>query len=156
MGRRSQSLLTRSNFGFLLAKAMQRWNERLYAGFCGRGFEQVRPSYGSILIPLFEEDGLRIGELAKRSKLSKQTMTTRVRLVERDGLIVRRPDADDGRAMRVFLTETAKSFRPVADAVLAELETEARLVSSAREFEFVRDWLYRFASGPTSTKKETT
>jgi DNA-binding MarR family transcriptional regulator len=146
MARRSPSLLTRDNLGFRLAKAMQRWNERLYAGFCERGFQQVRPSYGSILIPLFEEDGLRIGELAKRARLSKQTMTTMVRLVERDGLIVRRPDAGDGRAMRVFLTKAAQSFRPVAGAVLAEIETEARKIGSAGELELVRDWLDRFAA----------
>jgi DNA-binding MarR family transcriptional regulator len=132
--------------GFLLAKAMQRWNERLYAGFCEHGFSQVRPSYGSILIPLFEEDGLRIGELARRSKLSKQTMTTMVRLVERDGLVERRPDAQDGRAMRIFLTRSAHAFRPAADVVLAELETEARKIGSVRELKIVRGWLERFAS----------
>jgi DNA-binding MarR family transcriptional regulator len=146
MRRESQSLLTRNNIGFLLAKAMQRWNELLYAGFCERGYRQVRPSYGSILIPLFEEDGLRIGELAKRSKLSKQTMTTMVRLVERDGLVKRRPDVGDGRATRVFLTRTAQIFRPIADAVLAELELEARKVGSASELKTVRDWLKRFAA----------
>ena len=32
-----------------------------------------------MLVPLFEEDGLRIGELAERSHLAKQTMTTMVR-----------------------------------------------------------------------------
>ena len=144
--KKSQSLLTRNNVGFLLAKAMQRWNERLYVGFCERGYRQVRPSYGSILIPLFEEDGLRIGELAKRSKLSKQTMTTMVRLVERDGLVKRRPDAGDGRAMRVFLTQTAQAFRPVADAVLVELEVEAQRVGSEGELKIVRDWLTRFAA----------
>jgi DNA-binding MarR family transcriptional regulator len=146
MRRESRSLLTRNNIGFLLAKAMQRWNERLYAGFCERGYRQVRPSYGSILIPLFEEDGLRIGELAKRSKLSKQTMTTMVRLVERDGLVKRRPDVEDGRAIRVFLTRTAQVFRPIADAVLAELEVEAQKVGPASELKTVRDWLKRFAA----------
>src|SRR3984893_17582244 len=126
MGRGLQSLLTRNNLGFLLAKAIQHWNEHLYAGFCERGYGQVRPSYGSILIPLFEKDGLRIGELAKRSKLSKQTMTSMVRLVERDGLVRRRPDVGDGRAIRVFLTRTAQLFRPIADTVLAEVEAKAQ------------------------------
>src|SRR5712672_2349099 len=66
--------LTRSNIGFLLAKASQHWNELLYAGFCEEGYPQVRPSFGAILVPLFEEDGLRLGELARRARLSKQTM----------------------------------------------------------------------------------
>jgi DNA-binding MarR family transcriptional regulator len=113
---------TRENLGFLLAKASQHWNELLYERFVAAGYPDVRPSYGSILVPLFEEDGLRMGELAARARLSKQTMTTMVRLLERDGLVERRADPSDGRASLVFLTERARSFRPVAEAALAELE----------------------------------
>jgi DNA-binding MarR family transcriptional regulator len=113
---------TRENLGFLLAKASQHWNELLYERFVAAGYPDVRPSWGSILIPLFEEDGLRMGELAARAHLSKQTMTTMVRLLERDGLVERRADPSDGRASLVFLTERARSFRPVAEATLAELE----------------------------------
>jgi DNA-binding MarR family transcriptional regulator len=112
----------RNNVGFLLAKATQRWNELLYERFSVRGFPDVRPSYGSILIPLFEEDGLRMGELAARARLAKQTMTTMVRLLERDGLIVREPDPGDRRATRIRLTPRAREFEPVAEEVLAELD----------------------------------
>jgi MarR family transcriptional regulator, lower aerobic nicotinate degradation pathway regulator len=117
----------RANLGFLLAKASQRWNELLYAQFSERGFGEVRPAYGSILLPLFEEDGLRIGELGRRARLAKQTMTTMVRLLERDGLVSREPDAADGRAFLVRLTPRARRFRPVAEEVLREL---AELVRS--------------------------
>jgi DNA-binding MarR family transcriptional regulator len=113
---------TRENLGFLLAKSSQRWNELLYERFVAAGFPDVRPSYGSILLPLFEEDGLRMGELAARARLSKQTMTTMVRLLERDGLVERRADPSDGRASLVFLTERARSFRPVAESTLDELD----------------------------------
>jgi DNA-binding MarR family transcriptional regulator len=113
---------TRANLGFLLAKASQRWNELLYAHFGERGFGEVRPAYGSILLPLFEEDGLRIGELARRARLAKQTMTTMVRLLERDGLVARAPDPDDGRATRIRLTERARAFQPVAEEALERLD----------------------------------
>ena len=49
--------MNRDNLGFLLAKASQRWNDLLYERFVAEGFPEVRPSYGSVLIPLFEEDG---------------------------------------------------------------------------------------------------
>ena len=114
--------LTRENLGFLLAKASQRWNERLSAGFAEHGFGEVRPSYGSVLVPLFEEDGLRIGEIARRARLSKQTMTTLVRLTERDGLVAREPDPDDARATRVWLSDRARAFGPVAERVIGGLE----------------------------------
>ena len=113
---------TRANLGFRLAKASQRWNELLYERFVAAGYPEVRPSYGSILIPLFEEDGLRIGELAARARLSKQTMTTMVRLLERDGLVERRPDPKDGRAARIYLTKRSERFAAVVADVLAGLE----------------------------------
>jgi DNA-binding MarR family transcriptional regulator len=117
---------TRENLGFLLAKASQRWNELLQEAFAREGFREVRASYGSVLLPLFEEDGLRIGEVAARARLSKQTMTTMVRLAERDGLVERRPDPGDGRATRVHLTTSGQRFKPVAERVLTELDELAR------------------------------
>ena len=113
---------TRDNLGFLLAKAAQRWNELLAERFRRDGYPEVRPSYGSLLVPLFEQDGLRMGELAARARLSKQTMTTMVRLLERDGLVRRERDPDDGRAARVYLTERSRGFRAVAENALAELD----------------------------------
>jgi DNA-binding MarR family transcriptional regulator len=123
---------TTENLGFLLAKASQRWNELLYERFSARGFAEVRPAYGSILLPLFEEDGLRMGELAGRAGLSKQTMTTMVRLLERARLVAREPDASDGRAFRIRLTERAREFQPVAEEVLAELDELVRQALTVR------------------------
>jgi MarR family transcriptional regulator, organic hydroperoxide resistance regulator len=116
------SRVTRTNLGFLLAKASQRWNELLWAGFSEHGFSEVRPSYGSVLVPLFEEDNLRIGDISRRSRLSKQTMTTMVRLAERDGLVVRERDPEDARAVRVRLSDRAREFAPIAERVLDQLE----------------------------------
>jgi DNA-binding MarR family transcriptional regulator len=113
---------TRANLGFSLAKVSQRWNELLAARFSELGYPEVRPSYGSVLLPLFEEDGLRIGEIASRARLSKQTMTTLVRLAERDGLVTRSADPTDGRATQVSLTRRAREFSAVAETVVARLE----------------------------------
>jgi DNA-binding MarR family transcriptional regulator len=125
--------VTTQSVGFLLAKASQRWNELLYERFVERGFGEVRPAYGSILLPLFEEDGLRMGELAERARLSKQTMTTMVRLLERAGLVVRERDDRDGRAFRIHLTERAREFQPVAGEVVAELEVLVAQALTQRE-----------------------
>jgi DNA-binding MarR family transcriptional regulator len=124
----------RENLGYLLAKASQRWNELLYAEFVRAGYPEVRPAYGSVLLPLFEEDRLRMGELAARARLSKQTMTTLVRLMERNGLVRREQDPEDGRAYRVLLTPRARSFAAVAERVLARLDdlVAARLPETDR------------------------
>jgi DNA-binding MarR family transcriptional regulator len=114
--------VSRDDLGFLLAKATQRWNELLQERFADAGFADVRPSYGSILVPLFEEDGLRLTQLAQRARLSKQTMTTMVRLLERDGLVERQSDPSDGRAALVSLTPRGRRLQPVAESVLATLD----------------------------------
>ena len=122
-----------SNLGFLLAKASQHWNQLLAKGFADRGFGEVRPSYGSVLLPLFEDDGLRMGQIAERARLSKQTMTTMVRLCERDGLVCRERDPHDARAFRIHLTERAKDFKPVAQEILRELDTNVLATLGERQ-----------------------
>jgi DNA-binding MarR family transcriptional regulator len=122
--------VSRDDLGFLLAKASQRWNELLAARFRAAGYPEVRPSFGSVLVPLLEEDGLRMGELAARARLSKQAMTTLVRAVEDAGLVAREPDPADGRASVVRLTARGEELRPVAEAVLGELD---ELVGSSLE-----------------------
>jgi DNA-binding MarR family transcriptional regulator len=120
------SEITRDNLGWLLAKASQRWNERLEEGFRDAGYPEVRPSFGSVLVPLFEEDDLRMGELARRSGLSKQAMTTLIRSVEAAGLVVRERDPADARAYRVSLSPRGLALRPVAERVLDDLAAWSR------------------------------
>jgi len=45
-----------------------------------------------------------------------------VPLLERDGLVERRADPDDGRASRIYLTARSKRFANVAAEVLADLD----------------------------------
>src|SRR5262245_25023971 len=129
---------TRANLGFVIAKASQRWNELLAARFSELGYPEVRPSYGSVLLPLFEEDNMRIGEIAARARLSKQTMTTLVRLAERDGLVTRAADSTDGRATRIRLTTRAREFSVVAETVVAGLDERVEETLGAKRSAEVR------------------
>jgi DNA-binding MarR family transcriptional regulator len=129
-------VIDRDDLGFLLAKASQRWNELLAERFAEAGYGDVRPAYGSVLLPLFEEDGLRMGELARRARLSKQTMTDLVRRLEREELVERRADPADARASVIFLTARSRAFEPVAAGVLAELD---RLVRARLDGEQVEE-----------------
>jgi DNA-binding MarR family transcriptional regulator len=129
-------VIDRDDLGFLLAKASQRWNELLAERFAEAGYGDVRPASGSVLLPLFEEDGLRMGELARRARLSKQTMTDLVRRLEREELVERRADPADARASVIFLTARSRAFEPVAAGVLAELD---RLVRARLDGEQVEE-----------------
>ena len=138
---KAPSRVDRTDLGFLLAKSSQRWNALLYERFRAAGFGEVRPSYGSVLLPLYEQDGLRMVELAERARLSKQTMTTLVRLLERDGLVRRKRDRDDGRAFRISLTRRANELRPVAESVLGDLDRLVRDHLTDAEVEGLRTTL---------------
>jgi len=105
-----------------LAKASQRWNELLHEAFRWAGYGEIRPAHGSILVPLFEEDGLRMGEMAKRSRLSKQTMTALINVMEDRKLILRRRDPTDARAFRIYLTPRTRRFKAVAEGILREMD----------------------------------
>jgi DNA-binding MarR family transcriptional regulator len=82
----------------------------------------VRPAWGSVLLPLYEDDGLRMGELARRARLAKQTLTTLIRQMERAGFVEREVDPDDARAWRIRLTGRGREFRATADEVVRDLD----------------------------------
>jgi DNA-binding MarR family transcriptional regulator len=116
--------VTVNDVGFLLARASQRFNELLLARFAEAGFPEVRASFGSVLVPLFEAGELRLGEIAAASRLSKQAMTTLVKACESAGFVERERDQADGRAFRVRLTSRGRSFQRVAEQALAELDEQ--------------------------------
>lgn len=121
---RTNSAVTTDNIGFLLAKASERFNELLVAGFAAKGFPEVRPSYGSVLVPLFTAGDLRPGEIAGQARLSKQALTGLVALCEKDGLVTRERDPEDGRAFRISLTPRGRRLQQAAEATLAELDDQ--------------------------------
>lgn len=113
---------TTENMGFLLAKASTHWNAVLATAFAERGFPEVRPSYGSVLLPLFEGDGASMSEITAAARQPKQTTTTLVRQMEQDGLVRRIRDSRDGRVWRVHLTHRATAFKQIAEEVLADMD----------------------------------
>jgi DNA-binding MarR family transcriptional regulator len=115
---------TIDDLGFLLANVSRRFNARLVDRFADVGFPEVRASYGAVLMPLFQQDDLRVGELAALAGLSKQSLTGLLRECETAGLVERRRDPDDGRAFRVRLTRRGRRFQRVAARVLSELDAE--------------------------------
>ena len=119
-----QSTFAPDDVGFLLAKASQRFNELLMERFAARGYGDVRPSFGSILVPLFDQDGVRVGELATRARLSKQALTGLVKLCESADLVVRERDPHDGRAFRIRLSARGRELRAVAERELRSLDAE--------------------------------
>lgn len=76
-----------------------------------------------VLFHLIEGEGVRIGELSHCVDVVPRTMTQTVAVMERDGLVERRPDPTDGRATIVSITDEGR--RSFAEG----MRSQARAVS---------------------------
>jgi MarR family transcriptional regulator, organic hydroperoxide resistance regulator len=93
--------------GYALAKVC-----KAHRGNVGELLSEVGLHVGQemVVIELFEQDGLRGGELAERLGVEPPTVTKMLRRLERCGLVERRRDPQDARSFRVYLTEEGREL----------------------------------------------
>jgi MarR family transcriptional regulator, transcriptional regulator for hemolysin len=97
---------------------------RTYADQKARHFGQTRAQW-AVLLRLERREGLKQSDLAEDLDIQPITLT---RLVDRlcdNGLIERRPDPNDRRAKRLYLTPAA---RPLLDRISVQVEELAETV----------------------------
>lgn len=75
------------------------------------GTPEFSAAQGRILALLWEEDGLIIQELADRTGLAQNSLTSMVDRLAKNDLCERRADPADRRKSRVFLTENGKRLK---------------------------------------------
>ncbi len=68
------------------------------------------------LLELWETDGMTQKQLVAKLDIEQATMANTLARMERDGLIIRKKDASDGRVQRVWLTDRARALRGPATA----------------------------------------
>lgn len=87
-----------------------------------------------VLIALEEEEALSQKELAARARVEQPTMAEMLARMERDGLLERAPNPDDGRGRLWSLTPTARARLPKARAalLLGEADASSRLRKSEK------------------------
>ena len=71
-----------------------------------------------VVLALAATDGLPAGTLAQKLGVKAPTMTRTIGRMEAQGFVERRPDADDARLTKVYLTETGRNS-------VAEIESSA-------------------------------
>ena len=98
------------SYGYLINLAAQRLKYALHQTFQAKGYD-VTPEQWAVLNRLWEQDGLSQVELAERTFKDKPGTTRILNLLEKKKIVVRRPDEDDGRVLRVFLTKTGKDLK---------------------------------------------
>ena len=88
-----------------------------YDAVVAAGHADITPAQARVLSRVADE-GSRVGELAERARVSKQTAGHLVDQLARAGYVERVPDPTDGRARLVRLTPRARTAIPVAGAAV--------------------------------------
>ncbi|MBI2566681.1 MAG: MarR family transcriptional regulator [Candidatus Schekmanbacteria bacterium] len=110
---------------YLMTRASLAATSELKRALAAADLAVVRPAYLGVLFCLAKEDGQRVVDLGRGAGLEPSTMTGLLDRMERDELIERRPDEEDRRALRIFLTERSRQALPqiaeARDSLLAKL-----------------------------------
>lgn len=95
--------------GFLIAKIHQ-LSGRIFSKLLKKHQIEINPAQGRIMFVLWRNDNIPIQELAKKTSLSKTTLTSMLDRLEIMGYITRVPSKDDRRKICIKLTEKDKSL----------------------------------------------
>ena len=107
--------------GFLVSKIHQLSGRVFARKLREHGIDEINPAQGRILFVLWQEDGIPIRELARRTSLGKSTLTSMLDRLERAGELRRVSAAGDRRKTLICLTEKDRSMRETYDRVSAEM-----------------------------------
>ena len=98
-----------SQGGFLIAKIHQ-LSGRIFSKLLKKHQIEINPAQGRIMFVLWRNDNIPIQELAKKTSLSKTTLTSMLDRLEIMGYIIRVPSKEDRRKICIKLTEKDKSL----------------------------------------------
>ncbi len=98
----------------------------------------THPQY-LVMLALWEDEPLRVSELADRLSLEPATLSPLLKRLEAAGLVTRRRDPDDERAVAVGLTPAGRRLRARGRAIPPAVM--ARLGMGLTELEELRDRL---------------
>ena len=105
---------THESLAFAMSLSARRFERELRTAFLPLG---VLPGQFSVLLALYEADGLTQADLARIAGVEQPTMASTLGRMERDGLVRRAPSAGDGRRVGIHLTERARELeRSLIDA----------------------------------------
>jgi MarR family transcriptional regulator, organic hydroperoxide resistance regulator len=95
----------------------------------------VRVGQNVILEQLWIRDGQTPGQLASSLGIATPTVVRSAERMEAAGLLARRPDASDGRLVRLWLTSAGRELQPVIEQERAKLTERALADLDANERE---------------------
>jgi DNA-binding MarR family transcriptional regulator len=113
-----------NSLGFLVNVVGRLMKRALYLRLAGMG---VTPTQWTVLMCLWEQDGLSFTELGKRLCFDHPTITGVVDRMEREKLVKRRRDRIDRRVVNVFLTPKGRNLETLTKDAGNEVDTSTGL-----------------------------
>lgn len=107
--------------GFALARAGAAHRGRAHALLAEIG---LHPGQEFLLHVLWEHDGAYPSDLSQRLGVEPATVTKMLRRLEGSGVVRREPDPQDGRRVRVCLTDQGRALEEHTHAAWRRLEAE--------------------------------
>lgn len=106
---------------------MTNWAARLFARELERQLAPlgISPAYMPVLFALADGAAMTQKALAERAAVEQPTMTATLNRMQRDGVIARRPNPDDGRSALVALTPKGFGAIPDVERVVAAINALA-------------------------------
>jgi DNA-binding MarR family transcriptional regulator len=109
------------------------------------------PGQEMILMSLWNENGQTLSSLAEGLCVQPATVTKMVTRMEKAGFIERRPDPNDGRSRRIYLTDAGLSVREETLGAWMALEADTVRFLSSDEQNILRNLLDKVADGLRSS-----
>lgn len=107
--------------GFQLLQAQRAHRARAEAALSKLG---LHTGQEMLLLRLWREEGMPQSQLAAAMGVEPPTATKMLQRMEHAGLIERRPDPDDARISRVYLTERGRALEQPVLEIWRALETQ--------------------------------
>lgn len=128
------------NLAILLREPFRTMTDRLQRRLAVRGHPQVRGAHGAVL-EFLDDAGTRVGVLAERATMTKQSMAELVSHLEAHGYVERIPDPTDGRARLVRATARGRDVFAIARELVDEIDRELAETMGAQKVHRLRGLL---------------
>jgi len=132
--------------GYLLAQTCKRHRFRAHARLEETGLYRGQQF---ILMVLWEQEGRTHSELAEALHVQPATMSNALKRMEKAGFVARRPDPDDQRVSRVYLTDAGRAVRATVEQMWRDMEAQTFAGFSPEECLALRGYLRRIIENLT-------
>ena len=139
--------------GFLMSK-IQHISGRIFSRMLKKHDIDINPAQGRIMFVLWQEDGLPIRELVRRTSLGKSTLTSMLDRLEAAGLIARERSVTDRRVILVKRTEQDRSRQRTYEAVSEEMNAIYYTGLTEREIDRFETTLRQILDNLTTYERE--